>query len=146
MRNYSISRNGFSHSARPSSLNTTSIFLLLPSAYLLPRRLLYPVCSRPTRFDAPTHPRHRTLRPRYGLLARPAAELANVRSLAIFSRAYFDELPVTSVEQHLGKMLAFLAFSELVIIALFDDPALVYRHSQQSVRHDQRERRCHHSR
>jgi hypothetical protein len=33
-----------------------------------------------------------------------------------------------------------------VIIALFDDPALVYRHSQQSVRHDQRERRCHHSR
>jgi len=52
--------------------------------------------------------------------------LADVRSLVTFNHAYFDKLPVTSVEQHLGKMLAVLAFSELVVIALFDDPTLVY--------------------
>jgi hypothetical protein len=72
--------------------------------------------------------------------------LADVRSLVKFNHAYFDKLPVTSVEQHLGKMLAVLAFSELVIIALFDDPALVYQHSQQNIRLRQRERRYHHSR
>jgi hypothetical protein len=72
--------------------------------------------------------------------------LANIRTLVRFNPAYFDKLSVTSVEQHLGEMLAFLAFSELVIIALFDDPALIYRHNQQSVRDHQRERRYYHSR
>jgi hypothetical protein len=72
--------------------------------------------------------------------------LADIRRLVRFNPAYFDKLSVTSVEQHLGKMLAFLALSELVIIPLFNDPALVYQHSQQSVNHHQRETRCYHSR
>jgi hypothetical protein len=61
--------------------------------------------------------------------------LADIRHVVTSNPAYFDKLSVTGVEQHLGKMLALLAFGELVIIALFHDPALVYQHSQQSVRH-----------
>lgn len=62
-------------------------------------------------------------------------ELADIRLLMASGNAYFDELPITSVEQHLSKMLAILGLRELVIIALFHDPALVYQRSQQSVRH-----------
>jgi hypothetical protein len=55
--------------------------------------------------------------------------LADIRHVVTSNHAYFDKLSVTRVEQHLGKMLALLAFGEFVIIALFHDAALVYRHS-----------------
>ena len=38
---------------------------------------------------------------------------------------YFDELPVACLEQFLGHPWAFFAFGELVVIAFFDDAALV---------------------
>jgi hypothetical protein len=58
--------------------------------------------------------------------------LEDIRHVVTSNHPYFDKLSITRVEQHLGKMLALLAFGELVIIALFHDPAFVYRHSQKA--------------